>query len=91
MRLRTLPAVVSASHLNQLALIDIETARISLEDYSMPLYDPDEEIKSGPPQNAVRLKQMMTALVAEGSWTDDDLEGLKTEIDRVRKDRKQRS
>ena len=37
------------------------------------------------------LKQMMTALVAEGSWTDDDLEGLKTEIDRVRKDRKQRS
>jgi BlaI family transcriptional regulator, penicillinase repressor len=37
------------------------------------------------------LKQMMTALVAEGSWTDDDLEGLKTEIDRVRKERKQRS
>ncbi len=37
------------------------------------------------------LKQMMTALVAEGSWTDDDLEGLKAEIDRVRKERKQRS
>jgi len=37
------------------------------------------------------LKQMMTALVAEGSWTDDDLEGLKTEIDRVRKERKQRT
>ena len=34
------------------------------------------------------LKQMMTALVAEGSWSDDDLEGLKTEIDRVRKERK---
>lgn len=34
------------------------------------------------------LKQMMTALVADGSWTDDDLEGLKTEIDRVRKERK---
>ena len=37
------------------------------------------------------LKQMMTALVAEGSWTDDDLEGLKAEIDRVRKERKQRA
>jgi predicted transcriptional regulator len=37
------------------------------------------------------LKQMITALVAEGPWTDDDLEGFKTEIDRVRKDRKQRS
>ena len=37
------------------------------------------------------LKQMMTALVAEGSWSDDDLEGLKTEIDRVRKERKQRA
>jgi predicted transcriptional regulator len=36
------------------------------------------------------LKQMMTSLVTEGSWSDDDLEGLKAEIDRVRKERKQR-
>jgi len=36
------------------------------------------------------LKQMMTALVAEGSWTDEDLESLRAEIDRVRKERKQR-
>ena len=36
------------------------------------------------------VKQMMTSLVAEGSWSDDDLEGLKAEIDRVRKERKQR-
>ncbi len=34
------------------------------------------------------LKKMMTALVAEGSWSDDDLEGLKAEIERVRKERK---
>src|SRR4029078_6052757 len=27
------------------------------------------------------LKQMMTALVAEGSWSDDDLNGLRAEID----------
>jgi BlaI family transcriptional regulator, penicillinase repressor len=37
------------------------------------------------------LRQMMTALVTDGSWSDDDLEGLRAEIDRVRKERKQRS
>ena len=34
------------------------------------------------------LRQMMTALVSEASWTDDDLEALQDEIDRVRKERK---
>jgi hypothetical protein len=34
------------------------------------------------------LPQKMTALVAEASWTDDDLNSLKDEIDRVRKERK---
>jgi BlaI family transcriptional regulator, penicillinase repressor len=34
------------------------------------------------------LRQMMTALVAEAAWTDDELESLKSEIDRVRKERK---
>src|SRR3954453_23663636 len=29
------------------------------------------------------LKQMMTALVAEGPWSDEDLDGLRAEIDRV--------
>jgi predicted transcriptional regulator len=37
------------------------------------------------------LKQMVTALVSEGSWSDDDLDVLRAEIDRVRKERKQRS
>jgi predicted transcriptional regulator len=37
------------------------------------------------------LTQMMTALVADASWSDDDLDVLKAEIDRVRKERKQRS
>ena len=37
------------------------------------------------------LRQMMTSLVAEASWTDDELEGLKNEIDRVRKERKKTS
>ena len=34
------------------------------------------------------LRQMMTALVSEGSWTDEELDGLRNEIDRVRKERK---
>ena len=37
------------------------------------------------------LRQMATALVTEASWTDDDLAALRTEIDRVRKERKQKS
>ena len=35
------------------------------------------------------LTQMMTALVRDGSWNDEDLDTLKSEIDRVRKERKQ--
>jgi predicted transcriptional regulator len=34
-------------------------------------------------------KQMMTALVREGSWSVEDLETLRAEIDRVQKERKQ--
>lgn len=37
------------------------------------------------------LRQMMTALVTEASWTDDELDALKSEIDRVRKERKKQS
>ena len=33
-------------------------------------------------------RQMITALVREGSWSVEDLEALKAEIDRVRKERK---
>jgi predicted transcriptional regulator len=35
------------------------------------------------------LRQMMTALVREGSWDEDDLDALKAEIERARKGRKQ--
>ena len=34
------------------------------------------------------LKQMMTSLVADSSWTDDELDTLRGEIDRVRNERK---
>lgn len=38
------------------------------------------------------LRQMMTALVGEeASWTDDDFNALKDEIERVRKERKKQS
>jgi len=37
------------------------------------------------------LKKMTTALVSEASWTDDDLDALKDEIDRVRKEREKQS
>ncbi len=34
------------------------------------------------------LPQMMTSLVSEAAWTDEALDALKNEIDRVRKERK---
>jgi predicted transcriptional regulator len=34
------------------------------------------------------MRQMMTALVAEASWTDDDLDALTAEIERARQERK---
>jgi len=37
------------------------------------------------------LRQMMTSLVSEAPWTDDELDALTNEIDRVRKERKQQS
>ncbi len=45
----------------ELALIDIDVTRISLADYSLPLYEGDLEAKAGPPANAARLKQMIMA------------------------------
>ena len=35
------------------------------------------------------LRQMMTALVREGTWTSEDLDALRAEIDRARKERKE--
>jgi BlaI family transcriptional regulator, penicillinase repressor len=37
------------------------------------------------------LRQMMTSLVSEAPWTDEELDELKREIDHVRKERKNRS
>jgi BlaI family penicillinase repressor len=35
------------------------------------------------------LRQMMTALIAEEAWSNDDLEALRAEIDEARKGRKE--
>jgi chromate reductase len=43
----------------ELLLADAQVTRISLADYPMPIYDADLESASGPPANAVKLKQLM--------------------------------
>ncbi len=45
----------------ELTLIDAEVSRVSLHDYSLPLYDADNEMISGAPADAVKLKRMFTA------------------------------
>ena len=43
----------------ELLLAGADVTRISLADYPMPIYDGDLEARSGPPENAVKLKRMI--------------------------------
>ncbi|MGZ3329370.1 MAG: NADPH-dependent FMN reductase [Xanthobacteraceae bacterium] len=45
----------------QLTLADADVTRISLVDYPLPIYDADTAEESGPPRNAFKLKQLMSA------------------------------
>jgi NAD(P)H-dependent FMN reductase len=45
----------------EFTLADAEVTRISLTDYPLPLYDADLLEKSGPPFNALKLKQLLAA------------------------------
>jgi chromate reductase, NAD(P)H dehydrogenase (quinone) len=45
----------------ELILADADVTRISLVDYPLPIYDADSAESSGPPQNAVKLKRLMSA------------------------------
>ncbi len=54
-------ARLAAFATKELALAGIDVTRISLEDYPLPLYDGDLEARTGPPENALKLKRMMGA------------------------------
>jgi chromate reductase len=45
----------------ELALAEADVTRISLADYPLPIYDADLNAKSGPPFNALKLKQLVGA------------------------------
>jgi chromate reductase, NAD(P)H dehydrogenase (quinone) len=45
----------------ELTLADADVTRISLSDYPLPIYDADTAETGGPPSNAVKLKQLMSA------------------------------
>ncbi len=45
----------------ELMLADADVTRISLLDYPLPIYDADSAETAGPPPNAVKLKQLMSA------------------------------
>lgn len=54
-------ARLAANAAKELALLGAEVTRISLADYPMPIYDGDLESRSGPPENAVKLKRHFMA------------------------------
>jgi chromate reductase len=60
-RNRSYNARLAALAAKELTLADAEVSQISLFDYPMPLYDPDHDVVSGPPPNAVKLKKMLAA------------------------------
>jgi NAD(P)H-dependent FMN reductase len=45
----------------ELTIAEADVTRISLADYPLPLYDADSAAQSGPPSNALKLKQMLAA------------------------------
>lgn len=52
-------ARLAALAAKEIALAGAEVTHISLADFPMPIYDGDDEAKSGQPENAVKLKRMM--------------------------------
>src|ERR1700724_653210 len=54
-------ARLAAPAAQEIAGAEGEVTRISLLDFPLPLYDGDLEARSGPPENAVKLKRMFCA------------------------------
>jgi chromate reductase, NAD(P)H dehydrogenase (quinone) len=52
---------LAALAVKELTLIDADVTRISLADYELPIYDADDDDRSGQPANAVKLKHMIMA------------------------------
>jgi chromate reductase, NAD(P)H dehydrogenase (quinone) len=69
----------------ELALAEAEVTRISLADYPLPLLDADLLAASGPPDNAVKLKQMLAAhqgvFIASPEYTASVTPLLKNAVD----------
>jgi NAD(P)H-dependent FMN reductase len=49
-------ARLAALMVKELTLLDAEVTHLSLVDYPLPIFNADDEAKSGAPENAVRLK-----------------------------------
>jgi NAD(P)H-dependent FMN reductase len=58
-RTGSMNAQLAALAAKQFALAGVDTTRISLIDFPMPIYDGDLEGRSGPPEAAISLKRMM--------------------------------
>jgi chromate reductase len=54
-------ASLAARAVKEFALAGAHVTRISLLDFPLPIYDGDDESKSGPPENAHKLMRMMMA------------------------------
>ena len=54
-------ARLAALMVKELTLIDADVTHLSLGDYPMPILDADLEARSGPPENALRLKRHFMA------------------------------
>jgi chromate reductase, NAD(P)H dehydrogenase (quinone) len=61
LRARSHNARLAALATKELTLAGADVTRISLVDYPLPIYDADSAEKSGPPPNARRLKQLLSA------------------------------
>src|SRR5262249_54885063 len=69
----------------ELALAEADVTRISLADYPLPLLDTDLLADSGPPDNAVKLKRMLSAhqgvFIASPEYTASVAPLLKNAVD----------
>jgi NAD(P)H-dependent FMN reductase len=60
LRMASASVKLAALATKELILADADVTRISLMDYSLPIYDGDCADRNAPPANAVRLKQLLS-------------------------------